>query len=181
MLDSYARLLRALETRRQAFLAELESLTEAELTWRPSPDAWPVMQVAQHLELVERGMLRMMTDPGRAQQELRRRPKNIIGSLAVWVVMTTGIRVKLPSRVAATASPAGDVDLPTLRTRWSDTDTELRRHFASCTEADAGRYVALHPVAGPLTGEQTLRFLVRHFDHHLKQVRRIRKAYRRAS
>ncbi len=43
-------------------------------------------------------------------------------------------------------------------------------------ESDLRRPAFKHPVAGPLDLSEAMLFLVRHFDHHLRQAGRIRRS-----
>ncbi len=170
-----AELLAQLAERRARLLGQLSRVPLDDLRLKPEPDSWSLMQVAQHLELVDRGMLDLLRDPRMKTRPLARRPRNYIGYAALRVVLATGYRVRVPDRVRGLVSPPehADEDLERLQRRWENTARELEAAFGSLTEADLRRFVGLHPVGGPLTPVQVLLFLRRHFDHHLRQVRRI--------
>ena len=51
-----------LDQKRGAFLDELEKLSAEDLTSKPSPDRWSLLQVAQHLVLGERDVLQQLPD-----------------------------------------------------------------------------------------------------------------------
>lgn len=176
MLPAYARLLTRLHDKRQTFLGELEILEPELLNFRETEGSWSILQVAHHLELADRGVLVMMRDPRALAGRLRRRPRNLVGYAVLRVVLATGIRVRMPSKVRTLATPPASGDIDVLRASWGETAEDLKRHFALYTAADSARLVAIHPVGGPMTPEQVLHFLLRHFEHHMKQVARIRKA-----
>lgn len=176
MLPTYARLLAKLDVKRQTFLTVLTELEPALLNYRESEGTWSILQVAHHLELADRGVLMMMRDPRRLAGNLRRRPGNLLGYAVLRLVLATGVRVPMPVKVRELVTPPESGDLDDLRARWTESAEELGRHFAAYTAADVNRLVALHPVGGPLTPEQVLHFLLRHFRHHMRQVARIRKA-----
>ncbi len=176
MLPTYAKLLARLHEKRQTFLAELGSLDPALLDFRETETSWSVLQVAHHLEQVDRSVVAMMRDPRATEGGLRRRPGNLLGYAALRVVLATGIRVPMPAKVRKLVTPPERGDLDTLRARWRESADALEQQFALYSAADRRRLVAIHPAGGPMTPKQVLLFLLRHFRHHMRQVARIRKA-----
>lgn len=158
-----------LEQRRSDLLVELSGLDGSQLAFRPSSEAWSVLQVAQHLLLVEEAILAQ-----RPEQELcRRNPRQRVGHLLVSLVLKTGLRVRVPTRRVV---PEPVVDLGETAERWERARDGLRARLEELTVQTARNVFARHPIAGPLDAAESLLFLTRHFDHHLGQVRRIRSA-----
>lgn len=162
----------ALEERRRALLDELRGGAPAQLRFRPSPDAWSPLAVAHHLVRVEQEVLRSLRDPAQAHP---RSPgvRDRVGALVVWAVFRLGVRVRVPVRGVR---PDPEPSLNQVERGWSETRPALRAYLAGVGEADRSAAVFRHPIGGPLTAEETLRFLTRHWDHHLRQLRRIRAA-----
>lgn len=168
-------LLAQLAERRQRLLGELATLSHATLNRRPDADSWSLLQVAEHLELVESAMLGTMRQTRATGRTLRRRPKNYLGYAIFRVVMATGIRVRVPGRVQTIVTPPDSTgDLDAIAARWAQTADALEAHVRGCGPDELRRFVALHPITGPLTPRQVLLFLRRHLDHHRRQIRRIR-------
>ncbi len=172
MLPSLQSAFDALEQRRQSLLGELEHCTPEQRSFQPARGAWSLAEVTHHLLLVEQGVLGVLADRGRASPG-RRRIRDRIGSVAVRVVFALGIRVKVPVRGVR---PKAGVPLEEVRQQWDDTRAALSVYLESITEAALRQPVLRHPVSGPMDVLQGLVFLTRHFDHHLRQVERIRRA-----
>ncbi len=162
----------ALEKRRQDFLTALERCTPEQRSFQPEAGEWSLGEVAHHLLLVEQGVLGVLADGGRAPTG-RRRIRDWIGSAAVRLVFALGIRVKVPVRGVR---PKAGVPLEEVRRQWDDTRAALVVYLESITESALRKPVLRHPISGPMDVLQGLVFLGRHFDHHLRQARRIRRA-----
>lgn len=172
MLPSLQAHFDALEERRQALVAELEGCAPEQLSFRQAPEAWSLGEVAHHLLLVEQGVLQVLSDE-RRQHPGRRTILNRIGSVAVRVVFALGIRVKVPIRSVV---PTGDVPLNEVKQQWNDTRAGIRVYLEGVASPTLRQPLLRHPVSGPMDVSQGLVFLRRHFDHHLRQVARMRRS-----
>lgn len=170
MLPPLSRRFVALEGRRSVFVAELARLSPAQRAYQPPGGGWSIPMVAEHLWFVDRGVV----DALRSGQTIRnRRLKDLPRYALVWAVLVFGIRVRVPVRGV---DPSREPDLEALPKAWDATRAELRGWLSGLDRTDLRRRVFRHPVAGPMTPAQTLDFLRRHWDHHLHQIRRIRKS-----
>lgn len=156
-----------LDERTTSFLRELEALDPAQREFRPAADSWSILDVAHHLVLIEQSILEMALKPHRP---LRRSLKDRFGHLAVKVFLTLGMRVKAPSK---TLHPTDPITLDELEARWLPLRSELEEIFFAGKPDES---LFRHPYAGPLNGESGFEFLVIHFDHHMKQVARVRRS-----
>ena len=171
MIPSLASSFDALERRRQALLADLAARPRATIEARPSANAWSLAEVAQHLWLVERGTLKVLTSRLEKGQPLRRGPFNRLGIAAMRFVLGR-IRLKVPIEAIR---PRPGIALEQVRTDWDDTRERLRTLLDGMDEARAAQPWFRHPLAGALSVVETMDFLTRHHDHHLMQVARITK------
>ena len=162
----------ALEDRRHQLLAELERCTAAQRVFQPAPDAWSLVGVAHHLVLVEQGTLQALSNRRRAAP-MRRRLRHVAGSALVRLVFALGIRVRVPFRGI---EPRPDLPLPELKQQWEQVRSAMAAYLDGITEEALHEPVLAHPIGGPMSIPQGLDFLVRHFDHHLRQVARTRRA-----
>ena len=168
MIPALATAFDALEARRQALFADLAARPPASLDARPAPTAWSLAEVAQHLWLVERGTVHVME--GRlAKPPLRRGPLNRLGIAAMRFVLGR-IRFKVP---IAAIQPKPGVPLSQVRADWDATRAKLRAMLEGIDETRLHQSFFRHPLAGALSVAETMEFLVRHHDHHLRQVARI--------
>ncbi len=161
----------ALEQRRHRLLGELARLGEAQLRFQPAPGAWSLQEVVHHLLLVDQAVLRAADRA--AEVRMRRSLRERIGYVAVWLVLKLGVRVRVPVRGVA---PQVGISLSELQEQWGETRIALKACLNSFTERTMQHTVARHPVGGPLNAVQTLLFLTRHFDHHMRQINRIQRA-----
>lgn len=162
----------ALERRRQALLAELETLDDAALSFRPAPGAWSILEVVHHLVLVEEGVLQAAHDgPGRPRR--RKNLRERVGCAAVWLVFKLGLRVKIPTK---RVRPQPGLSLSRLEQEWAASRTSLEAYLDSTRASMPSETMFRHPIGGPMNVEQTLLFLTRHFDHHRRQISRIRRS-----
>lgn len=160
-----------LERRRDALLRDLASLPPSALVHRPAPGAWTLAEVAQHLMLVERNVTRILA--ARADKApLRRGPTDALRRLVMRVVLGR-IRFRAPVEVIV---PAPDVPFAQVREEWDNVRAGLRATLEGVTSTRLDQPIFRHPLAGVMTVPQTLDFLTRHHDHHLRQVRRLREA-----
>lgn len=74
--DERSRLVSQLETSRDKLKAAMAGLSEAQLKWKPAPERWSVLEIAEHLVLTEPFLFdlaskRMMTIPQKPELEAR--------------------------------------------------------------------------------------------------------------
>ena len=160
-----------LERRREEFLQRLNEQTSEQLHYSPAAGSWSLLQIAEHLRLVEERLIAgwLVDHPGREQ--LRRRLRHRITYAAVMtLVFRMGLRVRMPGPGVAPEVPPG---LPEVARRWSELRAELASQLGTLTERSATNLFIRHPVLGPLDAADALRFLRVHFDHHMRQVGRV--------
>jgi hypothetical protein len=161
----------AIEDRRKAFLARLGNMDAAELGYRPRPSAWSLLQVAQHLVLLEQLVLKTATrDP---RPGVRRRWWHRIGGWMVAFVFRFGLRVPAPTRMVV---PIDQKPLGETAAEWSELRAKLAAFLETCTPERAKALGFRHPLSGPQDVYGALDFLAGHHDHHLRQVARIQNS-----
>lgn len=161
-------LIDALDAQRGALLDLLDGLEAEVLSARPGPEKWSILDIAEHLVVAERVVLRGLP-PWADLADHPRSLKHRAIFVLVLGILRFGIPVKVPSRRMI---PTGQATLPGLRREW---DEHLRwlRSYAREFDADGRRRaVFLHPVAGPITLVQALRMNRLHLRTHLRQIRR---------
>ncbi|MBA3557627.1 MAG: DinB family protein [Gemmatimonadaceae bacterium] len=160
-----------LEQRRGALLQEVGALPEAQLTFQPMSGAWSIAQIIEHLLLVEGGIVeRVTTRPPRA---VRIRVRDRLGYAAVWVALSYGLRVKAPIQ---SVMPQKGITLSDAAEQWRSILQTLLAHLEVMRDEDLSLSVFKHPIGGPMTIAEALLFITRHFDHHLRQIARVRNS-----
>ena len=162
----------AITQRRSALLDHLRGLDAARLRYRPTPAAWSLLQVAQHLVLLERLVLKSALRDPRAG--VQRRWWHAIGARMVAFVFRHGFRVPAPTRQVV---PAGETSLDETARQWEELHAELAAFLESATPERAKALGFRHPVSGPQDLYGALDFIAQHHDHHLRQVARLQAAY----
>ncbi len=161
-----------LEERRRSLEERLARLTAAQRDFRPAPEAWSSLQVARHVQLTERAIAASLRR-GAGAVPARRSFKQRVGNLVVGAVLRLGIRVRLPIRAV---TPEDALDLDAIRGEWERERGDLRGLLEKVDRDGLSSPAFVHPVAGPMDMREALGFLERHFDHHLRQLERIRRA-----
>ena len=163
----------AIEERRQALFDRLARDDDARLRYHPAPGSWSMLQVVEHLVLVEGLVVKTMLRPDRPV--VQRRWWHRIGAWLVSIVLGSGLRVPAPSRRVV---PIADTPLHESRASWDDLRRQLLA-FLNGTTAESARLLGFrHPVSGPLDVPASLDFIRTHFDHHMRQIARIESSMR---
>ncbi|HKS95412.1 MAG TPA: DinB family protein [Terriglobia bacterium] len=159
-------LIEQLRVTRQSFVAAASGMTEAQGKFKPAPDRWSVEECAEHLALVERGILKRISEESTAsdpvvrperQEELRQ----AAGSRAN--------KRQAPDRV----SPTGQFgSLAKALEQFASNREKTIAYVGSCPEDLHARTVT-HPVFGSMTSHEYLIFMANHTLRHLDQVREI--------
>lgn len=158
----------ALERRKGDLLARLGALTPAQRNFRPDAGSWSTLQVAEHLALSEKEVVAILRK-GLPEHRKRRTLKDRFAYHAVLAFMASPVKIKAPLK---SILPPADLEMEEVAAEWEQIRRDLVAELDGVT--DLGEPIIAHPVAGPADARQTLRFLTAHFDHHLRQVRRIR-------
>jgi uncharacterized damage-inducible protein DinB len=168
-MSTLSRRLDRMERRRAALLERLAPMSPAQLTARPAATAWHVLDVVQHVVIVEELVVRALgTRPG--PLPLVERIRSGLRLTALRVYLRSGGRLRAPSPAIL---PQGSVPLEELRVRWDRTRAGLASALSSFGPADLIRPMMKHPIVGKLTPAQTLTFLDTHLAHHSRQIDRI--------
>ena len=166
---SLARRLDRMERRRAALVERLRRLHPEELATRPSPGSWHVLDVVEHVVIVEERVLgALATRPGPIP--LTERLRSGMRLTALRLYLRSGGRIKAPNPALL---PPGGASLDELLARWDRTRAGYATALASFGPADLVRPMMKHPIVGKLTPPQTLTFLDAHLAHHSRQIDRI--------
>jgi hypothetical protein len=160
-----------LENRRKKILKQLEMPPHNRLNVKPGPDKWSIVEVIQHLVLVEREIVKQTVknpvaqDPGRV-------PRFCEAFETVLEILERDVRIDVPS---ASMEPDGQITLDDLRTQWEDSRAQLGRFFQGLNKEGADTLVFSHPVAGSLNALDLLHLANVHTDYHIRQVEGIQR------
>lgn len=161
MLDELQQNYDALEKARLALIHKVISLEPEQLTHKPGPDRWSILEDLQHLVLAEqRTILKVDSVP-----DSEERKPGMFEIVLQVLDHDTIVDVPDPGMI-----PDGDATLEGLITAWDKSRIELLEFLESCGPEDLERPVSRHPVTGPITVVECLRLIDSHFHHHRRRI-----------
>ena len=167
---SVAQIYEVIDETREQFYRRVEGLSDEQAGARPSPDAWSVAEIAEHLALTERGLLRMMKgvlaqveaagDSGAPAASMRP------FSLEKYVERASGEKYAAPEMTR----PKGAARLADSLARLRHSREEVRALRPRLEAADLNAASYPHPAFGPLNVYEWLAFIGIHEARHLRQA-----------
>ena len=159
----------SLKLKREALLQHLGSLSNNVSSFKAGPDKWSIVEVVEHLVIVEKDLLKQLSTnvPASTLDPKSRTPDKYQG---VIKVMERDIPVDVPDE---SMEPHGRLTLDELLSRWDDVREKLRGFLAGIHSENKDNLVYRHPFAGPLDISETLHFIDVHFDNHMRHIDRI--------
>lgn len=168
-------LLTALDDRRTEFLDGLDSVPAAQRDQSPTSRTWSPLQIGEHLYLVDHSYARFIARQIEQGEARRRFDEPSVKSVEGLIqAMRTPAQLKVPDKSGV--SPTGDMPMEELHTQWVAVGQRWHEIAAALPPEWTEEAIAMHPVGGPLTFSQTLRFLESHIEHHLFQLARTVRA-----
>lgn len=162
--DSFAKL----EQLKDWFLAQVEEHPPG--TEPLAADEWSLLQVIEHVVIVERGVLMSLIRGGTEMP--KRSPVSALKRRMVSSIMRRAIKVPVP---VPEVNPGPTPDREKLLAEWEKIRGKFRKHIGA--EAfDPTTHVFTHPVAGPLSAEESVDFLVSHLTYHQIRTRKLLRA-----
>ena len=159
----------AIETQRSALVSALRTHDPDSLLFKPSTEAWSVVEVVEHLVIAEELSLRALEKLLPAY-----RGSSIRATFRINLIRASfrhlSVRIKAPS---ARIMPTGTATLAELIDRWDTARGRLAAVLEAIAPTSRSDRRWRHPLAGWLTSEQWLAFVESHVAHHQKQMARI--------
>jgi DinB family protein len=151
---------------------ETQDLTADQLKWHPE-GKWSIAEILEHLALTYSGTKLAFDRCLQSGKPCARIP-NTKDRLRAFVVtrlkyLPTGLEA--PPATRPKGAPFENIrqDFATKITLMEDSIAESERHFG------AGVKVLDHPILGPFTPSEWRRFHCVHGQHHLRQIRQLRR------
>lgn len=148
--------------------------TPEQQNFKPAPDKWCMLQVAQHVMASEAGTLRFFKKYPPIKTGLAGQISGFIRSLALTVALKLPLKFKAPK--VPDLNPQTAIPWDQTEPEWVTIRAELDNYFNSFPPEKSGYIVFKHPVGGKFNISQTLDFLLEHINHHLLQLQRIQQA-----
>lgn len=167
MISNIQEIFESLTFKRKVLLQNLGSLSNDQLYFKTGPDKWSVVEVVEHLVIVEDDLLKQLSIPIPASESESRSPEKY---KTVLKVMERDIPVDVPDE---SMEPHGRLALEELLSQWDGIREKLQDFLAGINSETIDNMVYRHPYAGPLDISETLHFVEVHFDNHMRHIDRI--------
>lgn len=163
-----------LEDSKQAFLASVKGLSEAQLRFKPAPDRWSIAEVGEHIVVAEERLYGMITEklvrtptPPELLAQVQHDDSRITTAVA-----DRSHKMQAPEMLKPTGRfPTGAAVVAAFEQARSKSLA-----FAQTTQDDLRGHAAPHPVLKALDGYQWLLLLSSHCARHTAQIEEVKSA-----
>ena len=167
-------LIQEVEQARRDFIDAVSGLSPQQYRYKPTPDQWAIIEVAEHMVWAEQiglnGMWKALEGIKNGQPIWEGTPEHAGRSIEEVVELTWQRKEKVP--VVAKPRWGGALDF------WVHALKACEPLLAALGEAmkdhDPTRIIYPHPISGPLNVKQRIEFLRFHLNRHQGQVERIK-------
>ncbi len=175
MNQKVAAQLQHIDTKLNLLLTDLKQYSDEKLNHKPSAESWSVLQVLQHLMLVENAsqkyvQKKLSYNPSLSKVNLGTAWRMLILKSYNWLP----IKLKAPSYVNEN-NFAEKTTFSEVAAQWQAQRQNLRDYLSALPEDLFDKEVYKHPLAGRLSLLGMLNFYEGHFDRHYKQIQKLLK------
>jgi hypothetical protein len=163
-------LLKHLDQTRQAFLASIAGVSEAQWKFKAGPDRWSIAEVAEHIAISETTILQLITDKILKSPATPRDPNTVSDAKLLEGLLDRTGKFQAPEML----KPAN---------RWATRDAlvkdftaarEKTAAYVKTTTDDLHGHSAPHPVFKTLDGYQWVLLLSGHSARHTAQIEEVK-------
>jgi hypothetical protein len=172
MKDITTDIFNRLEIQREAFYELYGSFSQRQLTLKPGPDSWNLVQVMRHLITAEK--LSLIYIKRKISGHSGHLQGAGVGSTLRFLILK--LAFMLPFKYQAPKIAQVHEENPDFNSMCNEWDIVRKEYFElieTCDRATLAKAVYRHPRAGLLNMKQALEFMEIHVAHHLKQIERI--------
>lgn len=170
MDKSLQKLFDELTEKRAQLLAELDKYQPEQQAYKSSPEKWSMLQVVNHLLISEQQIYQYLCKKNLAKALAPAGTAAAVRSLVLNVFLKSPFRVSAPRRLPLPESPPA---LPQMKKDWDATRQDMETFLMNLPSERLHKIIFRHPFAGRFNIAQTLKFMINHISHHIRQVRRI--------
>ncbi|HYP00427.1 MAG TPA: DinB family protein [Pyrinomonadaceae bacterium] len=193
--QSIADIYAANDTVRRQLAARVETLSDAQQTFRPAPDAWSIAEIMEHLSIIEQSMVRLIgmllnkaesapagSSSAQASHDAHAADANNNNatvarpfkpfSLDAYVDAIKDKKLDAPEQVR----PGGQVALADSLANLQRSRAAVEGFRPRLEAADLSVATYPHPAFGELDAAQWLAFIGHHEGRHLRQIERLMEA-----
>lgn len=159
------------EKRRELFKM-VTSVDAALLNRSPADGKWSVLQILYHVKASEAGTLRYI------DKKLSFSPDGLPNASFLSGAKLALLEITLRSPLKFKAPKGLDVFpekliLEEIKADWDRSDEGFLQLIDRLEEHQLRWQFFKHPIIGRLNMQQTIKFMVSHFDHHARQIKRL--------
>ncbi|MGB8509202.1 MAG: DinB family protein [Pyrinomonadaceae bacterium] len=173
---SIAEIYDSIDGTRERVYQSVEGLSDEQGRFRPTPEAWSVAEIVEHLSLIERQMMQLfigMTKKAEDGGLLRGDAQEFAPvSLEEFAERARGEKYQAPETMRPTGSASISDSLEGLR----QTRAAIRELQPRLEKIDGTALHYPHPAFGPLNLYQWLAFIGAHEERHLRQLKAVKRS-----
>jgi|SRR5919109_2839038 uncharacterized damage-inducible protein DinB len=166
-----------LDSERATLITNVARVPEPERSRRPSADCWSIAEVLEHLAVVERGIVKLITLRGREVPAADAAPAAPLSDDRVAALRGRVRRIEAPERVRPTGTMTATDALRALE----ETRGALRQALLAANPTSLDGCTHTHPVLGTLTLRDWVHFVAHHEARHAAQIAEIAERLPRES
>jgi hypothetical protein len=165
-MNDRAELLEKLSAGRDLFLASLDGVTEEQAIAKPVT-GWSILECAEHVAIVEEYLRRTLMERATpTDDEMPRDRERFFSAVAA----NRGRRIQAPE----VALPHGRFNTLAEAVECFRLNREQTIAYIASCHQDLRRLTMDHPLAGAISGQETLILIIAHPFRHAEQVRELR-------
>lgn len=154
--------------------AELKIHSDEVINQKPSPDAWSVADIINHLIAGEQYVFSYVSK--KIKEGKSASPTGITAQIKrniLKIAFALPIKFKVPKSVAPVSEYT---TLKDLEAKWNNASKNMHELLNSLDEAEFNKDIWKHPRVGKINFVQMIDFAIDHFKRHGKQIQRTLKA-----
>jgi hypothetical protein len=161
-----------LRGKRKQLLEIVAPVDVASLNRSPAEGKWSILQILYHVKASEVGTLRYI------DKKLSFSPDGLPNASFLSGARLLLLEITLRSPLKFKAPKGLDVFpekllLEEINADWNRCDEGFLQLIDCLHEHQLGWQLFKHPIIGRLNMQQTIKFMVSHFDHHARQIKRL--------
>ncbi len=154
-------------------LKELLSYADDGLINKSVDGKWSIGQICYHLYISESGTLQYIQKRIKEGKVSKTTGfNNFFNNTLLAVALKMPLKYKAPKSVSEVPQ---SVDIKDLLHAWDEQNHSFRETIRNMPKSYADKEIFKHPVAGKFNIDQTVNFIIEHFEHHLPQIKSILK------
>lgn len=159
-----------LEKAKTEILETLATLSNDVLNTPTASNKWSILQILHHTALVESGTLQYIKKKSQKPDQIPRVGFLVpIKMVFLSMVLKSNIKIKAPKILG---EPPQILKLQDIADDWEQTRGALYLFLEQLPEEFNGKAVFKHPMVGRIGFTHMLSFLIYHFEHHEKQIKK---------